>query len=665
MLPGKTLIFIGCYVKELIHFIAMKRLAGIILCLGFGYMLTAQVHDFNPEHIGCACNKQISHLRLENNPESSGLEMDQKYNRFEWFIDPAVLYISGAVTSVHVLNEDTDQVTFDLSSALTVDSVMYHGQTASYLHAGNVLTIMLPQTVMAGSLDSVSVYYQGVPQTGSGFGSFVQGSHAGIPIIWTLSEPYGCSDWWPCKNGLTDKIDSIDVIVTSPMPHRTASNGLLVNEWVEDGNRTCHWKHRYPIVPYLVAIAITDYGIYSDWISFENDSIEVLNYVFPSQMGTIQNQTPGLIPIMELFNNLLEPYPFILEKYGHAQFGWGGGMEHQTMSFMGSFGHELMAHELAHSWFGNKITTGSWADIWINEGFATYLTGITYEHMFDGFYWMPWKQQNINWVTSQPGGSVFVDDTTSVSRIFNSRLSYSKGALVLHTLRWIIGDEAFYQALHDMLNSPQHAYKFMVTAELITFFEQASGMDLTYFFDQWFYGQGYPSYIIQYQTFAETEATVTLYQSQSHSSVPFFHLPVPIRLSAPGNDTLIVLNNTFSGQTFAIDPGFVPTSIEFDPDLWLISKNNQVIIGIGEVENNSQVKIFPNPAADIFYIESQWPVNAISFIAADGKMVQAKEFVQTYGNLYQVDVESLAPGFWVVRVEAGEQVMHQKIMISR
>jgi aminopeptidase N len=87
-------------------------------------------------------------------------------------------------------------------------------------------------------------------------------------------------------------------------------------------------------------------------------------------------------------------------------------MEHQTMSFMGSFGHELMAHELAHSWFGNKITTASWEDIWINEGFATYLTGLTYEHLFDGYYWPFWKKQNISWVTSQPGGSVHVDDTT-------------------------------------------------------------------------------------------------------------------------------------------------------------------------------------------------------------------------------------------------------------
>ena len=644
----------------------MKHLTGLLLFMVAFMLSTAQEHHaFDPEHIGCACSKQISHLRLEKGLKSSGLELDMKYNRFEWDIDPAVRYIKGAVTSMYVLNEDTDEVTFDLSSALTVDSVFYYDQSASFQHSGDVLTVFLPQLVSAGSLDSVSIYYQGVPPTGSGFGSFVQSTQSGIPIIWTLSEPYGCSDWWPCKNGLTDKIDSIDIIVTTPLPYRTASNGMLVNEWVEDDFRTCHWRHRYPIVPYLIAISVTDYAIYSDWVPFENDSIEVLNYVFPSQLGVVQNQTPNLIPIMELFNELFEPYPFILERYGHAQFGWGGGMEHQTMSFMGNFGHELMAHELAHSWFGNKITLGSWEDIWINEGFATYFTGLTYEHMFDGFYWMPWKQQNINWVTSQPGGSVHVDDTTSVSRIFNSRLSYSKGALILHTLRWIIGDEPFYQAIKNILEHPDHAYGFIRTTDVIDFFEQASGHDLTYYFDQWYYGQGYPSYIIQYQTSAESQATVTLHQSQSHNSVDFFRLPVPIRLSDQDNDTIIVFDNTYNGQSFAVDPGFVPELLTFDPDLWLISRNNQLIIGLEKIEANSQIQVFPNPAADVIYIESQLPVDAITFISADGKISKARNFYRSHGQLYQVDVKSLDIGLWVLRVQLGGQVVHKKVMIAR
>lgn len=642
----------------------MKIATLILVLVNLIVFTSAQEHQyFDPENNACACSKQINFTKFGKGLHSSGLEMDQKYCRFEWFVDPSVLYIKGAVTSLHEMKIDAGQLTFDLATVLNVDSVIYHDQAVVFSHSDNVLSIQLPQTVAAGTLDSVKIFYQGVPPSGSGFGSFIQGSQSGIPIIWTLSEPYGCSDWWPCKNGLTDKIDSVDIIVTSPLPHRTASNGLLVNEWVENGMRTCHWKHRYPIVPYLVAIAVTDYAIYSDWAPFENDSIEVLNYVFPSQLENVQVLTPGLIPVMELFKELLEPYPFILEKYGHAQFGWGGGMEHQTMSFMGAFGHEIMSHELAHSWFGNKITLGSWEDIWINEGFATYLTGITYEYLFEGYYWPFWKQQNISFVTSQPGGSVHVDDTTSVSRIFNSRLSYSKGAMILHQLRWIIGDVAFYEAIHNILEDPAHAYGFIRTTDVIAFFEQASQRNLDWYFDQWYYGQGYPTYVTHYLTGSGTEATVTIYQSQSHPSVPFFNLPVPIRLTAPGYDTTLVFNNTSSGQSFVVNPGFIPANLTFDPEFWLISRNNQVVIGVENLAGSQQLKIFPNPASNLFYIDLEAHVDEIRLISMDGKIIKTIQPLRSQGNLYQVNTQGLKPGLWTVWIRSGENVMQSKLSI--
>jgi hypothetical protein len=151
----------------------MNRIAFIYGIVLFHALNMRSNHAFDPEHIGCACSKQISHLRLEKGLKSSGLEMDMKYNRFEWAIDPAVRYIKGAVTSMHVMNEDADEVTFDLSSVLTVDSVLYYDQSASFQHSGDVLTIFLPQMVSAGSLDSVSIFYQGVPPTGSGWLRFI------------------------------------------------------------------------------------------------------------------------------------------------------------------------------------------------------------------------------------------------------------------------------------------------------------------------------------------------------------------------------------------------------------------------------------------------------------------------------------------------------------
>ena len=194
-----------------------------------------------------------------------------------------------------------------------------------------------------------------------------------------------------------DKIDSMDVFITTPLDQLAAGNGKLMSITEIDGKLVHHWRHRHPIVSYLVALAVTNYEAYSDFVYLTNgDSIEILNYVYPENLDQIKDATKSSIDIMTLFNDLVGTYPYADEKYGHAQFGWGGGMEHQTMSFMGSFSFNLQAHEMAHQWFGDKVTCGSWTEIWLNEGFATYLTGLTYENFSTDEYWPLWKSSTRN-----------------------------------------------------------------------------------------------------------------------------------------------------------------------------------------------------------------------------------------------------------------------------
>jgi len=367
----------------------------------------------------------------------------------------------------------------------------------------------------------------------------------------------------------------------------------LVSNTNTGGFSTYHWKHRYPITAYLVFFAIADYDIYTHAVPNNNGNgpFDVLNYVYKCN-STASSQTPITVDIMDLFINLFGPYPFDEEKYGHAQFGWGGGMEHQTMSSMGGFSHLLIAHELAHQWFGDQITCGSWAHIWLNEGFATYLEGMTYEHGLGPNTWQNWKQSKINHVTNQPGGSVFVTDSTIVSSIFSSRLSYSKGAMLLHMLRWKLGDDDFFTAISDYLNDPALSYGYAVTADLVYHLENVSGLDLTEFMDDWFYGEGYPTYLVEWNQNPSTLLmNIKLSQTPSIGS-GFFELPVPILVSdeagALADDTIFVLDNTYNGQIFTVDPGFEVDAVTFDPDRWLIAHSLIDILPIELLQFNAK-----------------------------------------------------------------------------
>ena len=600
---------------------------------------------------------------LKNTDTYNGENYDLKYNRFEWYIDPNIFYIAGKVTTYFKTTQaSVSQITFDMRDTLITDSVMYHGSSLAYTHSSNTLTVNLPSSLTMNTLDSVRVIYHGSPDS-SGFGSFIKYAHNGTPIIWTLSEPFGAMDWWPCKNTLCDKIDSIDVIVTCPQAYRTGSNGVLVSDVVNAGNRTCHWKSRYAISAYLIAIAVTNYSFYSNWVPIGADSIEVLNYVFPEDLATAMSQTPDVITSMTLYNNLFIPYPFKDEKYGHAEFMWGGGMEHQTMTFLINFGYGLMAHELAHQWFGDMITCDSWHNIWINESFATYLTGLNYEKGYGDITWSDWKSLTVNNITSATDGSVYCPDTTNVNRIFDGRLSYNKGAYLLHMLRWVVGDTNFFHGMRDYLNDPALAYGYAGTDDYKAHMEAASGMNLTGFFNDWFTGEGYPSYDVHCIKFPANNVQVTINQTQSHASVSFFEMPVPIYFSDGVHDTTIVFNHTYSGQTFSCNPGFDPTTITFDPELHICSKNNILTVNVDKIQGDYEFTVSPNPAYDrisISYKNLQVKQIEIMDVAGKSNIVASK--ISANNNLIQIDLSKYAEGTYFVKALVGDGYVVRKII---
>lgn len=594
---------------------------------------------------------QAAHILRPRAHPATG-KYDIGYHRAEWNLDPAVRFISGKVFSILTSRENgLSEIVFDCSDSLQVTAVEWHGQFLPFLQSGDALTIQLPQALDQGQADSLTVVYQGIPPQ-SGFGAFETDAHADGPALWTLSEPYGALSWWPCKQDLSDKIDSIDILVTTPSAYRAASNGLLIAEIPDGGQKTWHWRHRYPIPAYLVAVAVSNFSVYSNWVQTPAGPLEVLNYVFPESLADAQANTGATVEIMGLFNDLFGLYPFFNEKYGHAEFGWGGGMEHQTMSFMGSFSFSLQAHELAHQWFGNKVTCGSWQDIWLNEGFATYLTGLSYLHLGTADEWELWKTNRINSATSAPDGSVWVSDTTNVGRIFSSRLSYNKAAYLLHMLRWKMGDEAFYQSLRQYLDDPALAYGYARTADLQKHLEAGCGCDLDEFFADWYLGQGYPSYQLEWSS-REQLFQVTLNQKPSHESVSFFEMPVPLLVRGQDRDTLLRLEHVKNGQAFALILPFEATEVVFDPDRWILSKDNEVkkvpAKAVLSDELAAQIRLYPNPGAEALTLDltgSLFWMESWAIYSAAGQLIRRADCSQCV-------LETIQPGY----LPAGQYVV--------
>lgn len=518
--------------------------------------------------------------------------------RCEWQLDPAVRYIRGKVTTTFTMTQPGNSITFDMVNQLVVDSVVYHGNKLTFTRPGNDgLVINFPGTITATTKDSVAIYYQGDP-AGGGFGAFYQGAHSGVPVIWTLSEPYGAKDWWPCKDGLVDKADSIDIFMTHPAAYTSSANGLMMGITpAGGGNLTTHFRHRYPIATYLVAIAITNYVVRTDTVNVNNKIYNWASYAYPENAGSFFNsEVLYAKEIYRLFTKLIGEYPFANEKYGHTQFGWGGGMEHQTNSFMFNTSPNLSAHELAHQWFGDKITCGSWQHIWLNEGFATYFTAIFLEHLYPTFY-RPFLQSTLTSVVSQPGGSVFVTDTSNSGRIFDGRLSYNKGAYVVHMLRWVLGDSAFYRGVRQYLEDPALRYSFAKTADLQRNLEQVSGKNLTTFLQKWVYGEGYPDYQAEwYQASGSPWVSVKLNQTTSHSSVSFYEMPVMIEFKNATQSVRVVADHRFSGQVFSFNPGIAVDTVIIDPDLWILSKIKTSRKSASELLPQDDIQLYPNPS---------------------------------------------------------------------
>ena len=560
----------------------------------------------------------------------TGANIDVVHYRCDWNIDPSIsknitgtvtVYFKTAAVNVLVLTFDLNKTSFNNGSL----SATYHGIscTKSFPSSGNVdiLTVNLPATIpVSGTLDSISIFYSGIPPAVSGQAEGFQRKQDGLGnwYIYTLSESYEDKDWWPCKADMQDKADSIDINVTVPNTYWVAANGKLVDSAINGANRTFKYKHRYPIASYLVALGVAKYNRqYRGTVNISGTNVPVIYYTFPDMAGATLTTALSRMDVSKTelieFSNKFGPYPFADEKHGYYQFGWGGGMEHQTFSAMsgGSMASwSVIAHELGHQWWGDKVSFATWNHLWLAEGFAKYAEVLAAELIpsigVNPASHLSGVKSTARATNTTPVllNSASISNSNTIWTANNDNAVYQRGCMVVSMLRTMMGDAKFFQGCRDYLSDPLLAYKSATTADLQRNMEnQLSGINLTPFFNAWINGTGRTDYTGNYFISGKL-IQFRLTQTTSPLGNPFMPMPVVIKIAnAAGTyDTSVVIYHYsptqlgYAGDAYGRSPAgddfvtynlsFVPATITIDPDNKTMASGSLISTGTPLNTNN-------------------------------------------------------------------------------
>jgi aminopeptidase N len=507
-------------------------------------------------------------------PTANQLALDARTYDLAIAVDPTAQTVTGTVQARFTVTGTSVSVAdLNLANELAVDAVTAGGAPAPWTRSDELLTITLDRVYQPGETVALSVSYHGTPP--GSYGAFGFDSHGGQPLIWTLSEPFGARSWWPCDDWSDDKADSVDLHVRVPAGLIVASNGTLRGVTHQGTTDTYNWHEGYAISTYLVSMAIHPYSVWSDYYRYSpTDSMEVRFYIYPSDVAPTHDANMMTVPMIAYYASIYGEYPFLSEKYGHAEFPWSGAMEHQTCTSTGAFYETIICHELAHQWWGDMVTCADFHHVWLNEGFATYSEALWLGHNYgpEG-YW-----GKMNSTRYYGSGSIYVPDLNDWNRIFDSNLSYNKASWVLHMLRHVIGDAAFFQTLAQYRQA--FAYGAARTEDFEAIAETVSGKDLHDFFQEWIYGEYYPSYQYQWTCApAGSGFTLQLAVDQIQTNTGLFHMPIDIRVEyEDGSHTDLVIDNALAHQEYALPLPARATVVYLDPDEWILKRVQEPVV---------------------------------------------------------------------------------------
>ena len=634
--------------------------------------------DIEPKYL-CSHEKSASRWQAQNSTLNQNQEkIDIKFYELNLDIDFNSSRLRGSVTVNGVIgNIYPDFIELDLYDNMTVDSILQNNIPILYLHENDMLKIPISDiTLNDENLFSLTIFYQGTPDH-CGAGGFKFDEHQNIGHVWTLSEAYCARSWWPCKDDPSDKADSVNIIVSVPIEpaYIVASNGLLSSTTINNNKKTYFWKERYPITTYLISLAIYPYTKWVDqYVSpISSDTMLIEHYVFPDRYEASYPNYSLTKDMLSFFSELFGEYPFISEKYGHADFTWGGGMEHQTLSSMGSFSQNLMVHELGHSWWGNLITCKTFNDIWLNEGFARYCQALWAEHMYG-------KEAYFDFMNNHAyygAGTIYVENPSSNSQIFSAGLSYNKASWVLHMLRHKVGETMFFDILKSYASNDSLSYNAASTSDFQKVCEDISGLDFEQFFQQWIYGEKYPKYELSWWHEGNGIYNVKIDQVQSYN---FFSMPIDLKFSGSAGpmlvDTTIVIENNNSSQLYEFSGfNFLVENVMLDPENWILK---EATYSVNEIDNilpdRVEVeKAFPNPFNSkvklSFYINPQFGDSHVNVNIFDlrGKIVESlidNEFIPGYHTTFW-NANGKSSGVYFIQLATDNYIDSQKILFLK
>jgi len=634
--------------------------------------------DIEPKYL-CSHEKSASRWQTQNSTLNQNQEkIDIKFYELNLDIDFNSSRIHGSVTVNGVIgNIYPDFIELDLYDNMTVDSILQNNIPILYLHENDMLKIPLSDiTLDDENLFSLTIFYQGTPDH-CGAGGFKFDEHQNIGHVWTLSEAYCARSWWPCKDDPSDKADSVNIIVSVPIEpaYIVASNGLLSSTTINNNKKTYFWKERYPITTYLVSLAIYPYTKWVDqYVSpISSDTMLIEHYVFPDRYEASYPNYSLTKDMLSFFSELFGEYPFISEKYGHADFTWGGGMEHQTLSSMGSFSQNLMVHELGHSWWGNLITCKTFNDIWLNEGFARYCQALWAEHMYGREAYFDFMNNHAYY----GAGTIYVENPSSNSQIFSAGLSYNKASWVLHMLRHKVGETMFFDILKSYASNDSLSYNAASTSDFQKVCEDISGLDFEQFFQQWIYGEKYPKYELSWWHEGNGIYNVKIDQVQSYN---FFSMPIDLKFSGSAGpmlvDTTIVIENNNFSQLYEFSGfNFLVENVMLDPENWILK---EATYSVNEIDNilpdRVEVeKAFPNPFNSkvklSFYINPQFGDTHVNVNIFDlrGKIVESlidNEFIPGYHTTFW-NANGKSSGVYFIQLATDNYIDSQKILFLK